>query len=341
VKKKRVSALDVAKKSGVSRTTVSFVLNNSPGKKLSEETRQRVLRAADELNYKPNIKARDLALTRNSSIGVFICRSQFFFSDAFIPKIIEGIAQKLNKYRVQLILQPVKLEQSNYLQIAKKDNLDGIIILNTHDRDEGLKQVIDSGFPVIVIGTISNKGVMQVDIDNKVSAKNAVKYLINLGHRKIAIITHAPTIYYSARDRLNGYREAMEEGSIDVIPELIKFGNFSEGSGYSAMKEILRLKERPTAIFAGNDVVCYGAIKAIKDSFLDIPDDISIVGFDDDYLSRYLDPPLTTVSLPATGLGSKAASMIIDLISGKNNIKPEQVILPSYFSIRKSCRKII
>jgi len=341
MKRNTISSLDVAKKCGVSRTTVSFVLNNSPGKRISEETRQKVLKAAEELNYKPNKQARKLALMRHFSIGVFICHSQFFFTDAFIPKVIEGIAQKLNRYRVQLVLQPVKLQQSGYLSLAKREKLDGIILINTHDNDEGLKEIIESEYPVAIIGKISDKNVMQVDIDNRASAKNAVEYLIKLGHRKIAMITHASTIYYAARDRLEGYKEAMEDAGLSINPEWVKSGNFTEVSGYIAMEELLNSFEKPTAVFAGNDVVAYGAIKAIKDKSLNIPDDISIVGFDDDYLSRYLNPPLTTVSVPATGLGSEAAKMLISLIADKQAIKPQQKFLPSYFSVRKSCKKIV
>ncbi len=339
-RKKSVSALDVAKRCGVSRTTVSFVLNNSPGKKISEETRQKVLKAVKELNYQPNPQARNLAMTRHYSIGVFICHSKSVFSDAFIPKVIEGIAQKLNRFRIQLIVQPVKLKQDDYLSIAKGENIDGIILMNTHDKDKGLIELVNNNFPVVVIGSVSDDRVAQVDVDNREFAKKAVKYLIELGHRRIATITHASTIYYAARDRLNGYYEALREAQIDIDDELIKYGNFTEESGYEAANELLNLKRRPTAIFAGNDVIAYGVIKALKDRNLSIPDDISIVGFDDDYLSRYLNPPLTTVSVPASGLGSEAALMLMKIISGGKKSKKKKVVLPAYFSVRKSCKEI-
>ncbi len=338
-----VSAIDVAKRAGVSRTTVSFVLNNSPGKRISEKTRQRVLEAARELGYKPNEHARDLANTRHYSIGVFICHSLSFFSDAYIPKVIEGISQTLNKYRFRLILQPLKIDQSNYLDIAKADNLDGVIFINIHDNDTGFGSLIESGFPFVIIGTIDDKRTVQVDIDNKNSAKEAVSYLIKLGHKRIGMISHASTIYYAARERIRGYREAMEEGGLKVDETLIKIGDFSEESGYKAMKELLETGDtanRITAVFAGNDVIAYGAIKAIKDSGLRIPDDMSIVGFDDDYLSRYLNPPLTTIALPASGLGSEAARLLIQMISKGEEVNPKRVILPSYFSIRETCREL-
>jgi len=341
MKRKTVSAQDVARACGVSRTTVSFVLNNTPGKKISEETRQKVLKVAQELNYVPNPQARKLALTRHFSIGFFISHPQSIFSDAFIPKLIEGIAQRLNKYRIRLILQPVKLKQSNYYELAREENIDGIILINTHDRDEGLKRLIEKKFPVVVIGKITDERVVQIDIDNFKSAKEAVEYLIELGHRRIAVITHAATIYCAARDRLEGYLRAMQDAGIDIDEQLIKIGNFTEESGYQAMIKLLRMDKRPTAVFAGNDVIAYGAIKAIRDKGLKIPEDISIVGFDDDYLSRYLNPPLTTVAVPAEGLGSEAATLLMNMIEKNEFMEPLRRILPSHFFIRESCKEIL
>lgn len=339
MKLKKASAVDVAERAGVSRTTVSFVLNNSPGKMISEETRQRVLKAAEELGYEPNEYARGLARMRRNSIGVFICHSQSIFSDAYIPKVIEGAAQTLNKFRFQLVLQPLKLEQSDYLKIAKKDNLDGVIFINIHDESTAFKRLVDSKFPFVVIGTVKNNEVIQVDIDNKKSAKEAVRYLLKLGHRKIGMIAHASIVYNASYSRVEGYKGAMQEANLDIKNKWIQVADFSEESGYRAMKELLKLKEPLTAVFAGNDVIAYGAIKAIEDAGLAIPDDVSIVGFDDDYLSRYLNPPLTTITLPASGLGSQAAKLLIDIISGKNILEPKRVLLPTHFSIRKSCRK--
>lgn len=341
MKRKTVSAQDVARACGVSRTTVSFVLNNTPGKKISEETRQKVLKVAQELNYVPNPQARKLALTRHFSIGFFISHPQSIFSDAFIPKLIEGIAQRLNKYRIRLILQPVKLKQSNYYELAREENIDGIILINTHDRDEGLKRLIEKKFPVVVIGKITGERVVQIDIDNFKSAKEAVEYLIKLGHRRIAVITHAATIYCASRDRLDGYLRAMQDAGIGIDEQLIKIGNFTEESGYQAMNELLRMDKRPTAIFAGNDVIAYGAIKAIRDMGLKIPEDVSIVGFDDDYLSRYLNPPLTTVAVPAEGLGSEAATLLMNMIEKNEFMEPLRRILPSHFFIRESCKEIL
>ena len=337
---KRISASDVAQKAGVSRTTVSFVLNNTPGKGVSEDTRQKVLKIAAELNYTPNEGARSLALLKHHSIGIFICHTHFVFSDAYIVRLIEGISQELNKHRIQLVIQSVRLDQSNYLQLARQDNVDGIILLNTHDNDEGLSEIIEADFPLVVIGSLSDRTICQVDIDNMAASKKVTEHLINLGHKRIAMIIHAPIVYYAARMRYKGYREAMEEAGLAVSKQWICEGDFSEQSGYSAMQKLLCSADSPTAVFAGNDMIAYGAVKAVKDAGMNIPSDISIAGFDDDFLSRYLNPPLTTMSLPAAGLGSTASRLLINCLLGKKPPKEKKIILPTHLSVRESCKTI-
>ncbi len=339
MEKKKISSEDVAKKAGVSRTTVSFVLNNTPGKNISEETRQKVLKAAQELVYIPNEAARNLAMTRHYTIGLFICHSQSIFSDSYIIKLIDGIGPVLNKNRIQLVLQPFKLSQENYIEIAKRDKLDGVILLNTHENDNGMKELIKNNFPLVVIGTIAMEDICQVDIDNTKAAIDVVDYLIKLKHKNIAMIVHASLSYYAAKARLEGYKIALKKAGIEFDKKMVVEANFTEESGYASMKKILSSDLKPTAVFAGNDVIAYGAIKAIQDEGLRIPDDISIVGFDDDYLSRYLNPTLTTVTLPAAGLGSEAVKILINIIKNKNNTN-EKISLPTNFTIRKSCKEI-
>jgi DNA-binding LacI/PurR family transcriptional regulator len=339
MKRPKVSAQDVAEKAGVSRTTVSFVLNNTPGKIISEATRQRVLHAAEELQYTPNETARHLAMTKHHSVGLFICHTHSVFSDAYIIGLIEGMSKILNKHRFRLILQPLKLSQSDYLLLAGEDDVDGIILLNSHDGDEGLARVVSAGFPLVVIGTLTDKSIPQVDIRNREAAAEVTRHLIDLGHQRIGMIVHASTVYYAARDRYRGFQDALDEAGIENREEWVKFGDFTEESGYEAMQELLSASQQPTAVFAGNDMIAYGAVKAIKDAGLNIPGDISVAGFDDDFLSRYLNPPLTTMSLPAASLGAEAARLIVHAIRG-NGIREKQVTLSPHLSIRESCRSL-
>jgi DNA-binding LacI/PurR family transcriptional regulator len=337
MKGKAASSKDVARRAGVSRTTVSFVLNNAPGKTIPEETRQKVLEAARALSYTPNEEARSVAMIKHHSIGFFIPHSGYISSDAYIIRVIEGMTPVLNKGRFQLVLQPLKLKQMNYLQLARQDNVDGIILMNTHDQDSGLSEIIDAGFPLVVIGSISRPEVCQIDIDNQSAASAAVGHLISLGHRDIGMIVHAPLTYYAARDRHQGFRAALNGAGIEVRDEWVREANLTEESGYRAAREILEEKRRPSAIFAGNDVVAYGAIQAIKDAGLSIPDDISIIGFDDDLLSRFLNPPLTTVTNPAPGLGAEAARLLINILRGRA-AGCQRLVLPTSLALRESCK---
>jgi LacI family transcriptional regulator len=230
-------------------------------------------------------------MIKHHTVGFFIPHAGCISSDAYIIRVIEGMTPVLNKNRFQLVLQPLKLQKMDYLSRARQDGLDGIILMNAHDDDKGLVELIATRFPLVVIGTISHPGVFQIDIDNRSVAKGAVEYLISLGRRDIGMILHAPGSYYAAR-----YRSAMEGAQCALQKSWIRNADLTEASGYMAMAEILEEEKRLTAMFASNDVVAYGAMRAIKDAGLAIPGDISIVGFDDDLPSRYVNPSLTTVA---------------------------------------------
>ncbi len=343
MKKQLVSATDVAKLAGVSRTTVSFILNNTPGKHISEATRQRVLQAVEALEYVPDEDAVSIAKRTHYSVGFFISHSSSIFTDAYIIRLIDGIATVFNKNRCRLALQPLRQSQTNYLEIVKSKELDGIILMNTHTDDPGIHELEQAGIPLVVIGSIEGLTVPQVDINNEAAAREMMDYLVSLGHRDIAMIVHAPLSYYAAAHRLEAYHHTLKKAGITERADYIRIADFTEASGYRAMRELLDLKERPTAVFAGNDMIAYGAMQAIQDAGLSIPRDISLAGFDDDYLSRYLNPPLTTVTQPAAGLGEAAARLILQSIitsSSQSLSLKQRIILPTVLAIRGTCRSI-
>jgi LacI family transcriptional regulator len=343
MKKQSVSASDVAKMAGVSRTTVSFILNNIQGKHISEATRQRVLQAVEALKYVPDIHAISLAKKTNCSVGFFISYSSSMFSDAYLFRLVEGMALVLNKRHCRLDFRPLRKAKVNYLDLVRSTGIDGVILMNTYTDDPGMQELAAAGVPLVVIGSIEGLSVPQVDIDNIVAAREMVKYLVALGHRKIAMIAHAPLAFYAAAHRLEAYRQVLAEKGIPQNPEYIEVADFSEESGYRAMQKLLGLGDRPTAVFAGNDMVAYGAIQAVLDAGLSIPEDISIAGFDDDYLSRYLNPALTTVAQPSVGLGEAAARLLLQEIKSHRESGPrgkEHIILPTILAKRESCRRI-
>jgi LacI family transcriptional regulator len=175
-----------------------------------------------------------------------------------------------------------------------------------------------------------------VDVDNINGARKAVEYLINLGHRRIGIITNAPPQYTASAHRLEGYRRALLKHGLPLEEELVRYGDFTEESGYAAMRELLDLASPPTAVFVASDLVAFGALAAIRERGLAIPQDMAVVGFDDVRLARYITPPLTTVRLPAYELGARAVEMLIKMVEGEELVET-QVLLPTELVIRESC----
>ncbi len=337
--KKQVTSEMVAQKANVSRTTVSFVMNNSPGKHIPEKTKQKVLKAMKELNYTRNETRKNSALKKNSTVGLFICHSKSIFSDEFIIKLVEGMSPVFNQSRTKLILEPIKKTESGYKKLIQQNELNGIILINTKENDTALIELVKSGYPVVLIGTNNNKKMFQVDINNRISAYEMVRHLIDNNHHHIGMICHAPLLYSASRDRFNGFKDAMTEKGLNLNNDWIRIGDFNEISGYEAMLEILNSEKIPSAIFAGNDAIAFGAMDAIKESGLKIPDNISIVGFDDDILSRYLNPSLTTMATPAVGIGETAARMLVNQILGKD-IKTRQILLDTTLTERDSVKRL-
>ncbi|MFW5683547.1 MAG: LacI family DNA-binding transcriptional regulator [Spirochaetota bacterium] len=332
----RVSASDVAREAGVSRTTVSFVLNNTPGKSITETTRQRVLAVAARLGYTPNESAQRLARTRNRCIGLFICHSQFLYSDAFITRAMEGMSQAANRLRARLIVQPVSLRQTSYLSIARRDEVDGIVLINTHGDDPGLGELADERFPTVSMDYIDSIAIDQVYVDNEAAAHEIVQHLTELGHRRIAMIAHAPPLFFASRARIAGYSRALADVGVEYDPAIVRHADFSERSGYDRMIELMETDDEFTAVFAANDVVAYGAMQALLHSERRIPQDVSLVGMDDDYMSRFLSPPLTTMALPAAGHGSAAVEVLMERIEGELGPPPVHRLLKAHISIRQS-----
>ena len=337
--RKRVTSQDVAELAGVSRTTVSFVLNDVPGVKISEETRQRVLEAARQLNYYPASAARSLASGRTNAIGLVLCQSpNSIFADAVLPEVIRGLGEVAQERGFRILLQSVGdvTHQEAYIALVREKYIDGLIVSGPRSDDAQLPQLAKEGFPIVLLGQLNEVNFNFVDVDNVGAARMATEHLITLGHQRIGLITNAPLQYTASRDRLRGYRLALEAHGLPYDDNLVRYGNFREESGYEAMTQLLALAERPTAMFVACDLVAFGAMEAIKEHGLAIPEDIAVVGFDDVRLANYVDPPLTTVHLPAYEQGRRAADLLISLISGEE-VEETQVLLKTKLVIRESC----
>ncbi|UCF61369.1 MAG: LacI family DNA-binding transcriptional regulator [Anaerolineaceae bacterium] len=336
---KRVTATDVAELAGVSRTTVSFVLNNVPGMRISEETRRKVLEAAQQLDYHPNISAQRL-VTGQTRIIAYVERQtpEQAFSDAFLPQVLRGVHDAATASNYEVLFAPVPVENGaercEYL--LRGGHVDGIILSGPRSDDLQLRDLLERGAPLVLQGHWPGVATASVDIDNREAARMAVKHLIGLNHRQLGMIVHAPLAYTAAASRLHGYRDIVESNGLSVDESCIAEADFTPESGERAMEALLQCDPPPTAIFASSDTVAIGAMREAKRMGYRIPEDMSFVGFDDIPMAVYQDPPLTTVRLPAYGLGWAAADLLIRLIA-QEEVRERNLLLESELIIRASC----
>ena len=336
--RRQAKSQDVARLAGVSRTTVSFVLNNVPGVKITEETRQRVLEAARELDYYPTAAARTLASGKTQRIGLVLGEGQKRLSaDAFLPTFLQGVTASVHRRGYLLVLQMAEDVPSHeaYVRLIREQQVDGLILSGPRSDDPLLTELAGDQFPLILHGRLTGCKLPCVDVDNKASAYKAVTHLIGLGHRRIGFISNAPLSYAGAQDRFAGYRQALTEHDLPVTDSLVRTAAFLPKTGKAAAEALLDLPERPTAIFAASDVVAIGVMSALQAAGLSIPDDVAVVGFDDIFLAAHTQPPLTTIRVPAYGLGWTAAEVLISLIEGDEEVSA--VTLETELVIRDSC----
>jgi LacI family transcriptional regulator len=335
--KKRVTSFDVAKESGVSRTTVSFVLNNVPGISISDATRQRVLQVAKELNYHPDSTGRKLASGKSNTLGLVLRQShEQVFADALLPQVLLGIEQAATAQGFQVLLKPLEPKDNDgYMHLVQENHVDGIILSGPRLEEAEFIRLHRDGLPVMLMGQLPESNLPFVDIDAVNGAALAVKHLIERGHRRIGMITNASLEYSSAQQRRMGYQNALKEAGIEPDESLVREGAYTPASGFKAMEKLLQVFPRPTAVFIASDVVCLGAIRAIKRAGLRIPQDIAVVGFDDIPLADYYEPPLTTVHIPAYGLGWAAGDRLVRLVQGET-LDQEGTLLESELIIRNS-----
>ncbi len=336
--KRRITSQKVAERAGVSRTTVSFVLNEVDAQ-ISPETRQRVLQAARELGYVPDAAARSLVSGRTHILGLIICQSPDHITiDAYIHQVIYGLSEAGRQRGFRVLLEAVEdvSRPDAYIHLVRAKRIDGILLSGPRSDDNQLPALIDDGFPTVLLGRLNHSSVSFVDVDNASAAYQAVTHLANLGHRRIACITNGPLVYTSAAERLLGYRQALQQADLPEDETLIRYGEFEPESGYRAMQSLLSLPHQPTAVFVASDVVAFGAIAAVRDVERRVPEDVAIIGFDDVPVSRYFTPALTTVRLPAVEQGRRGGEMLIDLIEGKPIVE-SRLVLPTQLVVRQSC----
>lgn len=331
-----VRIVDVAKKANVSTATVSRVLSKS--ETVKKDTTQRVLEAIESLNYQPNILARQLRRLETKTILVVVPD----ITNTFFSKVLRGIESVAIESGYQVLLGDAlnNVErESGYLNILQQKKADGMILL-TARVDGQVVEDIAKQYPVVLACEYTEGSeIPTVSIDNISSARKATDHLINLGHKRIGFLS-GPFNSVLGRDRYKGFKQAMAQHSLTVESYLVQEGDFSFESGFNLMKKFLALDVPPTAVFAANDEMAIGAIKAIKSKGLSVPEDISVVGFDDIKFASIFEPALTTIAQPSFEIGKKAMELLIKIIN-KDELEKNQYILEDKLVVRDSCKKCL
>jgi len=327
---------DIAKQVGVSRSTVSRVVNGHPN--VREDVRKRVLEVIRQTGYHPNAAARTLASQRSWMIGLVLPRTvNAFFADPYFPHLTQGIAQACNQsdYTLGLFLVGTKEDEEKiFPRVSRRGFLDGVLVQTGQIGDQLIDRLVNSNMPLVIVGRpFHADGVSYIDVDNSDAAYNAVSHLVRLGHQRIGTIT-GPSNNTTGIDRQEGYLRALTERHRVVDESLVAEGDFSETSGYYAMQRLLPAK--PDAVFAASDMMAIGAMRAVRDAGLAVPDDIAFVGFDDLPIASLSDPPLTTIRQQVHRFGMTAVEVLTDLI--ENGVTPpRRNIMVTDLVIRESC----
>ena len=329
---------DIARKAGVSRSTVSRVINNEPY--VSQKTRDRVMAVIERESFAPNPAARALVTQRTQIVGVVIPGNVnvFFTDNSYYPMLLQGIGGTTHDrdYAMLLWLGQLHEDGEHFSRRVRNNRLmDGLLIASliaSHPLFQDLDQ-LRMPFVMVDRPVAFDDKINYVTIDNVHAAQTAVRHLIGLGRRRIAHITGHVSIS-DGRDRLLGYKRALEKSGLPADPNLIYEGLFDRDRGYFGMKHLLQYK--PDALFAASDTIAQGALRAIREAGLRVPDDIAIVGFDDLDIASETEPALTTIRQPIQEKGARAAQLLIDLIEG-NVDAPQHILLPTELVIRETC----
>ena len=332
---------EIARLAGVSRSTVSRVINEDP--KVNAATRERVRQFIKAYDFHPNTAARALAGRRSRVIGLVIPQAlNTIFADPYFPTLIQGSAAACDDRGYYLMLSLV-LRQSDdtFRWLIRTRHMDGLIVASALTDDSFVAGLLDEHFPFVLIGRKPERGdIITIDADNLHGASMAAQHLAQIGYARIATIT-GPTNMVAALDRREGFLCGLQAMGIETPAAYIQVGDWSEASGTQGMERLLRATPPPEAVFVASDGMAIGALKAIRAAGLKVPADIALMGFDDIPSAATTEPPLTTVHQPIEQLGHLAAATLIDLLetapAAANGARAQHIVLPTELVIRRSC----
>jgi DNA-binding LacI/PurR family transcriptional regulator len=331
--RQRPTLEQVARRAGVSRATVSRVVNGSTT--VAAEIREMVVQAVRELGYVPNHAARSLVTQKANSFALVLPEpsTRVFSEDQFFPALIRGVGQELEVVDSQLVLMMATSAASHerIAQYVLAGHVDGVMIASMHGEDPLPRALFGTGVPVVTNGrALDPSPVPYVDVDSTGGAEEAVRYLVGAGRRCIATIA-GPRDMVAGIDRLAGYRAGLAGTGQDP---LVEHGDFTRDSGEAAMERLIAANPNIDAVFAASDLMAHGAIRTLHRAGRSVPEDVAIVGFDDIDLARYVDPPLTTVHQPIAEIGRTLVRQLVAMANG--DTIADAVILPTRLIVRES-----
>ncbi|SRR6266498_235524 len=326
------TVLDVAKRAGVAPITVSRVINNSGY--ISQATRERVEAAVKELRYVPNTIARGLRSKRTRTLALVVTdiTNPYF---TLMARGVEDVAGDANYTVVYCNTDESEAKEEKYANILAQRQVDGVLLVPACGNVKTIKFLLSNDINVVALDRrVSEVEIDSVRSDSEEGAYRLVKLLIELGHKQIAVVT-GPRDVSTSIDRVAGYRRALAEAGL-IENELIYYGEFNQDSGYEFTQQAMMHSPKPTAIFGVNNFITIGIIKALRDLMMDVPGDVSVVGFDDLPESMLLSPFLTVAAQPAYEMGRTAAELLLKRISGELTGEPQKLVLPTQVIQRES-----
>ncbi|MDP5273319.1 catabolite control protein A [Chengkuizengella axinellae] len=328
-----VTIYDVARESGVSMATVSRVVNNNPNVK--PQTRKKVFDAIEKLGYRPNAVARGLASKKTTTVGVVIPD----ISNTIFSEVARGVEDIANMYRYNIILCNSDKKKEKEIQVINtllEKQVDGLLFMGGTVSEDHIQAFKTASVPIVLCGTKEeSEKIPSVDIDHEKAAYDAVQSLINAGHRDIALIGGNFEDLAKGFARYQGYKKAMEDAGLTLNEDLIRVGNFRYESGLESMKQFLQTERKPSAVFAVTDEMAIGAIHAIQDEGLKVPEDISVISVDNIRMASMVRPLLTTVAQPMYDIGAVSMRLLTKLMVNEE-IEQSQIILPHELIQRES-----
>ncbi|WP_312366469.1 LacI family DNA-binding transcriptional regulator [Ensifer sp.] len=334
---RKSTSRDVAERAGVSRSTVSLVLSGSTQVSISHETRERVRAAAEALNYQPNRAGRMLVRGDTETLGIIVTDPLLLAVDGFIALLLQAIIARSREGGYRVMIDYVSDDsQRTYRDLMHEGAVDGLLVISPRTKDADLSAVIETGFPVVLVGGIGHPDEFSISLPTRQAIRTLVDHLVALGHKRIAYVSFAPSDIFATHVRVGAYTASLAGHGIPFDPALVVHANYSAASGRDAVMALLEAPgQRPTAIMAGNDTVAIGALRAIAEHGLRVPEDVSVVGFDDLPFAACLNPPLTTIHHDADLRAQLAVQALTRRIRGQT-IEDRHLEVPAELVVRSS-----